>query len=219
MTGREIRVVVADDHPIYREGLVIALASLDGVAVVGEAGDGEQAVQAVLTLRPDVVIMDLHMPGMNGIEATRQLSERAPEVAVLVLTMLEDDESVFAALRAGARGYLVKGAQRREIARALEAVVDGELIIGSAVARRAQAAFAADRPRRGPFEDLTEREHEILDLVARGLTNQAIANRLVLSQKTVRNHVSNIFMKLGAPDRAAAIVRAREAGLGGATRT
>lgn len=214
-TGREIRVVVADDHPIYREGLITALASLQGVEVVGEAADGREALAAALTLAPDVVMMDIHMPGMNGIEATRQLTEQAPGVSVLVLTMLEDDESVFAALRAGARGYLVKGAQRREIARALEAVTHGELIIGSAVARRAQAAFAGTRAPGGPFEELTEREHEILDLVARGLTNQAIATRLVLSQKTVRNHVSNIFMKLGAADRGAAIIRAREAGLGG----
>ena len=218
MSERRIRVLVADDHPIYREGLVTALSSLDGVEVAGEAADGHQVVEAARELSPDVVIMDLHMPGMNGIEATRQLAEQAPDVAVLVLTMLEDDESVFAALRAGARGYLVKGAQRQEIARALDAVVEGELIIGSAVARRAQAALAGGRTRKGPFEDLTEREHEILDLVARGLTNQAIASRLVLSQKTVRNHVSNIFMKLGASDRAAAIVRAREAGLGGGDR-
>lgn len=214
MTERGVRVLVADDHPIYREGLVTALASLHLVQIVGEAADGREAVAAALELRPDVVIMDLHMPEMNGVDATRALAEHAPEVAVLVLTMLEDDESVFAALRAGARGYLVKGAQRREIARAVEAVVAGELIIGAAVARRAQSALRAERPRTGPFQELTEREHEILDLVARGLTNQAIATRLVLSQKTIRNHVSNIFMKLGAADRAAAIVRAREAGLG-----
>jgi DNA-binding NarL/FixJ family response regulator len=216
MTERRLRVIVADDHPIYREGLVTALSSLDGVEVVAEAGTGVEAVRAAEELAPDVVVMDLHMPEMNGIEATRRLSEAAPEVAVLALTMLEDDESVFAALRAGAKGYLVKGAQRRDIARAVEAVARGELIIGSSVAARAQAAFAArDRPRSGPFPELTDREHEILDLIARGLTNQAIASRLVVSQKTVRNHVSNIFMKLGAADRAAAIVRAREAGLGG----
>ena len=215
MSARPIRVVVADDHPIYREGLTIALASLSGVEVVGEASTGTEAIEAAQRLAPDVVVMDLHMPEMSGIEATRQLAAIAPEVAVLALTMLEDDASVMAALRAGARGYLVKGAQRREIARALEAVIDGELIIGRSVTGAAQAAFNASTSRRtGPFEELTEREHEILDLVARGLTNQAIAARLVLSQKTVRNHVSNIFIKLGAADRAAAIVRAREAGLG-----
>lgn len=218
MSERNIRVLVADDHPIYREGLVTALSSLEGVEVVGEAGNGSEALEAASQLRPDVVVMDLHMPGLNGIEATRQLASQAPEVAVLVLTMLEDDESVFAALRSGARGYLVKGAQRHEIARALDAVMDGELIIGAAVAQRAKAVLTGGPRRGGPFDELTEREHEILDLVARGLTNQAIAARLVLSQKTVRNHVSNIFMKLGTPDRAAAIVRAREAGLGGGPR-
>ena len=189
-----LRVVVADDHPIFREGLVAALGSLPGV---------------------DVVVMDLHMPEMNGIEATRELAAAQPGVAVLVLTMLEDDESVFAAMRAGARGYVVKGAERADIARAIEAVGRGEVIFGPAIAQRALAAFAADAaPRSGPFGELTEREHEILDLVARGLTNQAIATRLVLSQKTVRNHVSNVFMKLRVTDRAEAIVRAREAGLG-----
>ena len=151
----------------------------------------------------------------RGIEATRQIAETVPGTAVLVLTMLEDDESVFAAMRAGARGYLVKGAERRDIARALEAVARGDVIFGPAVAARAVAAFSAAQPRGGPFPELTDREHEILDLVARGLTNPAIASRLVLSEKTVRNHVSNVFMKLQVRDRATAIVRAREAGLGG----
>jgi DNA-binding NarL/FixJ family response regulator len=210
-----VRVVVADDHPIFREGLAGAIGSLDGVEVVGQAGTGAEAVAAAQELSPDVVVMDLHMPEMNGIEATRRIAEVAPGSAVLVLTMLEDDESVFAAMRAGARGYLVKGAERRDIARALEAVARGEVIFGPAVASRALAAFTAAQPRRGPFPELTEREHEILDLVARGLTNQAIASRLVLSEKTVRNHVSNVFMKLRVGDRATAIVRAREAGLGG----
>jgi DNA-binding NarL/FixJ family response regulator len=209
-----MKVVVADDHPIFREGLAGAIGGLDDVEVVGQAGNGAEAVAAARELAPDVVVMDLHMPEMNGIEATRQIAETAPETAVLVLTMLEDDESVFAAMRAGARGYLVKGAERRDIARALEAVSRGEVIFGPAVAARALAAFTGAQPR-GPFPELTEREHEILDLVARGLTNQAIASRLVLSEKTVRNHVSNVFMKLQVGDRATAIVRAREAGLGG----
>jgi DNA-binding NarL/FixJ family response regulator len=210
-----LRVVVADDHPIFREGLATAIVSLEGVEVVGQAGTGAEAVEAAKTLAPDVIVMDLHMPDMNGIEATRQITESGSETAVLVLTMLEDDESVFAAMRAGARGYLVKGAERRDIARALEAVGRGEVILGPAVAGRALAAFSEAGPRRGPFPELTEREHEILDLVARGLTNQAIASRLVLSEKTIRNHVSNVFMKLQVGDRATAIVRAREAGLGG----
>jgi DNA-binding NarL/FixJ family response regulator len=209
-----LRVVVADDHPIFREGLVAALASLDGVEVVEQASNGIEAVDAVTRLDPDVVLMDLHMPELSGIEATRRIAEQSPRTAVLVLTMLEDDESVFASMRAGARGYLVKGAERQDIARALEAVGRGEVIFGSAIAERALASFSSRGPRRGPFSELTEREHEILDLVARGLTNQAIASRLVLSDKTVRNHVSNIFMKLGAADRATAIVRAREAGMG-----
>jgi DNA-binding NarL/FixJ family response regulator len=209
-----LTVVIADDHPIFRDGLATALGSLDGVEVVGHAGTGAEAVDAAQRLAPDVVLMDLHMPEVNGIEATRQIAATAPATAVLVLTMLEDDESVFAAMRAGARGYLVKGAERRDIARALEAVGRGEIIFGPAVAARALAAFTSGAPPKGPFPDLTDREHEILDLVARGLTNPAIASRLVLSEKTVRNHVSNIFMKLQVRDRASAIVRAREAGLG-----
>jgi DNA-binding NarL/FixJ family response regulator len=215
MTARPLRVVVADDHPIFREGLVGAIGSLDGVEVVGEAATGVEVLERARELTPDVVVMDLHMPEMNGIEATRELTAAVPDTAVLVLTMLDDDESVFAAMRAGAHGYLVKGAERRDIARALEAVGRGEIIFGPAVAARALAAFSSAGPSKGPFPELTEREHEILDLVARGLTNPAIASRLVLSEKTIRNHVSNIFMKLQVGDRATAIVRAREAGLGG----
>jgi DNA-binding NarL/FixJ family response regulator len=218
MSDPVLRVVVADDHPIFREGLAGAIGSLSNVEIVGQASTGMEAVAAARELAPDVIVMDLHMPEMNGIEATRRVAESAPGTAVLVLTMLEDDESVFAAMRAGARGYLVKGAERRDIARALEAVAGGEVIFGPAVASRALAAFAAAQPRGGPFAELTEREHEILDLVARGLTNQAIASRLVLSEKTIRNHVSNVFMKLQVGDRATAIVRAREAGLGGLDR-
>ena len=209
-----MRVVIADDHPIFRDGLVTAVGTLEGVEGVGEASNGAEAVRAAVELEPDVVVMDLHMPEITGIEATRQIAEKAPGTAVLVLTMLEDDESVFAAMRAGARGYLVKGAERRDIARALEAVGRGEILFGPAVAERALAAFTSGVPAQGPFPELTEREREILDMVARGLTNPAIASRLVLSEKTVRNHVSNIFMKLQVRDRATAIVRAREAGLG-----
>jgi DNA-binding NarL/FixJ family response regulator len=210
----DLRVLIADDHPIFREGLATALASLNGVEIVGQVANGAEAVDAVATLGPDIVLMDLHMPELSGIEATRRIVAESPGTAVLVLTMLEDDDSVMTAMRAGARGYLVKGAERDDIARALDAVARGEVIFGSAVAERALASITSAPRKAGPFPDLTEREHEILDLVARGLTNQAIASRLVLSEKTVRNHVSNIFMKLPAADRADAIVRAREAGLG-----
>jgi DNA-binding NarL/FixJ family response regulator len=209
-----MRVLVVDDHPLYREGLVTALGSMDGVTVVGEASDGATSVVRAEELAPDVVIMDLAMPGMNGIDATREILARQPDVAVLVLTMLDGDDSVFAAIRAGARGYLLKGADRREIARALETVDSGEVIFSAGVAARVLAFFASGGVAATPFPELTEREREILDLVARGLTNVAIARRLYVSDKTVRNHVSNVFSKLHVADRAAAVARARDAGLG-----
>lgn len=215
-----LTVVVVDDHPLYREGLTTALESMPGVEVVGEAADGETALEVVAELRPSVVLMDLHMPGTNGIDTTRELARRDPEVAVLVLTMLEGEESVFAALRAGARGYLLKGAGRAEIERAVRAVAEGEVVFSPAVAGRVLAWFrggsgggsAGDAAT--PFPGLTEREREVLDLVARGLTNAEIARRLVVSDKTVRNHVSNVFAKLHVTDRASAVARARDAGLG-----
>jgi DNA-binding NarL/FixJ family response regulator len=210
-----MRVLVVDDHPLYREGLVTALAQIPDVEVVGEAGDGREAVEMAGTLEPDVVVMDLKLPELNGIDATREIVARRPATAVLVLTMLEGDDSVFAAMRAGARGYLLKGADRREIARALDTVASGEIVFSSGIASRVLAWFAAGRDRTpAPFPELTEREREILDLVARGLTNPAIAARLVLSEKTVRNHVSNVFTKLQVADRSAAVARARDAGLG-----
>ena len=213
-----LRVVVVDDHPLYREGLVTAMSAMTGVEVVGEAGDGEQAVAVVRKLLPDVVVMDLHMPVLNGIDATRCIALEHPSVAVLVLTMLEGDDSVFAAMRAGARGYLLKGADRSEIARALEGVAHGEVVFSSGIASRVLAFFAAGpgatTAALEPFPGLTEREREILDLVARGLTNAEIARRLVVSDKTVRNHVSNVFAKLQVAGRAEAVARARDAGLG-----
>ena len=209
------RVLVVDDHPLYREGLVTALSMLDGVDVVGEAGDGAQAVELALRLAPDVVVMDLNLPRLGGIEATRRITAELPGTAVLVLTMLEGDDALFAAMRAGARGYLLKGADRQEIARALETVANGEVVFSATLASRVLAWFARGGGNSAlPFPELTEREREILDLVARGLTNGAIARRLVVSDKTVRNHVSNVFGKLHVADRAEAVARARDAGMG-----
>lgn len=213
-----LRVVVADDHPLFRAGLVAAMALDGALEVVAEAATGTEAVAAVERLAPDVVVMDLHMPDLNGIEATQRILTTAPATGIVVLTMLEDDESVFAAMRAGARGYLLKGAGPQEIARAIHAVGRGEAIFGPAVAQRVIATFAdPDGQRRAiAFPELTSRERELLDLIARGWSNARIAQHFALSIKTVRNHVSNILTKLSLPDRSAAIVRARQAGLGGA---
>jgi len=215
MTGETIRVLVVDDHPLYREGLVGAIDTMPGKEVVGEAADGAEAVRRTAELAPDVVVMDLHMPELNGVDATRAITASHPEVAVLVLTMLEGDDSVFAAVRAGAKGYLLKGADRAEIGRALDAVAHGEVVFSSSIAQRVLAFFAGGRAAGAtPFPELTDREREVLDLVARGLTNAEIARRLVVSDKTVRNHVSNVFAKLHVAGRAEAVARARDAGLG-----
>jgi DNA-binding NarL/FixJ family response regulator len=209
-----VRVLVADDHPVFRSGLLTALALSPSVEVVGEAATGAEAVEAAARLDPDVVVMDLHMPDLNGIDATRQIVAARPHIGVLVLTMFEDDESVFAAMRAGARGYLLKGAGPEEIGRAIEAVGQGEAIFGASIARQVIAFISAPQPRE-PFPELTARERELLELIAQGWSNARIAQHFVLSTKTVRNHVSNILTKLSLPDRSQAIVRAREAGLGG----
>lgn len=217
MNDEPIRVVVVDDHPAFRSGLRFMLTAADGIDVVGEAANGADAVNVVHTEQPDVVVMDLNMPGLGGIEATRQIAADSPHVAVLVLTMLEDEESVFAAMRAGARGYLLKGAAQEDIERAVRAVAGGEAIFGPAVAERIIAFLASGRGTRTnavAFSELSERECEVLGLVADGKTNPEIAQALFLSPKTVRNHVSNIFTKLHVADRAHAIARAREAGLG-----
>ena len=213
----ELRIVIADDHDSFRSGLRSLLAQLSGLVVVGEAASGDEAVARVTALQPDVVLMDLAMPGMDGIEATRRIVGAAPHVAVLVLTMSDDDDSVFAAVQAGARGYVLKGAQRTELVRSIRAVAAGDAIFGPAVARRLMAYFARPRPTGAEtvFPELTEREREVLELIAQGRSNADITAQLVLSPKTVRNHVSNIFSKLQVRDRAEAIVRAREAGLGG----
>ena len=212
----ELRLVIADDHDSFRSGLRSLLGQVDGLVVVGEAASGAEAVSRTTELQPDVVLMDVSMPGMDGIEATRRIVDATPHVAVLVLTMSDDDDSVFAAVQAGARGYVLKGAQRAELVRAIRAVAAGDAIFGPAVARRLVAYFARPRPAgaESPFPELTEREREILELIAQGRSNADITAQLVVSPKTVRNHVSNIFSKLQVRDRAEAIVRAREAGMG-----
>jgi DNA-binding NarL/FixJ family response regulator len=216
----KVSVVIADDHPLVRSGLRTVLASAHGIEVVAEASTGAEAVAAAKSLLPDVVVMDLQMPQTNGIDATRQIVAATPNVAVLVLTMFEDDASVFSAMRAGARGYLLKGAEQDEIVRAIHAAAHGEAIFGPAIAQRvidffASPGFASAGAMQAPaFPELTEREREVLDLIADGRSNQAIARTLTISPKTVANHVSNIFAKLHVAGRAEAIVRARDAGLG-----
>jgi len=211
-----LRVAIADDHPVFRDGLRALLSSLPDVEVVGEASTGEEAVTLAQHLRPDVVVMDLNMPDVNGIEATRRIIEDDPNANVLMLTMFEDDDSVFAAMRAGARGYLVKGSNQTEIIRAIEAVGAREAVFGAPIAQRMIEYFSTARTEsvEPAFPQLTDRERHVLDFIAQGTSNQAIAQSLVISPKTVRNHVSNIFSKLQVADRAEAIVRAREAGLG-----
>ena len=209
-----IRVVVADDHPAFRAGLRLLLQD-SGVDVVAEVADGIQALAAVEETRPDVALLDLQMPGLTGVEVTRRLQEVAPETRVLVLTMIEADETVLAAIRAGAWGYLLKGAGQEEIERAVRSVAAGEAVYGAGIAERVMAFFAT---RSGgalpPLPELSDREREVLRLAAEGRPNADIARRLFLSEKTVRNHVSSIFAKLGVADRASAVARARDAGLG-----
>jgi DNA-binding NarL/FixJ family response regulator len=208
-----IRLAVADDHPVVRDGLRALFASLPDTDLVAEAVTGREAVRVAVTARPDVLVMDLRMPDLDGVAATAEVSRLAPEVAVLVLTMFEDDESVFAAMRAGARGYLVKGASQAEIAHAITTVAAGGAVFGPGIAGRLLNFFGAPR-KEVPFADLTNREREVLDLIAAGLANAAIATRLGIAGKTVGNHISTIFAKLQVATRAEAIVRARDAGLG-----
>jgi DNA-binding NarL/FixJ family response regulator len=209
-----IRVLIADDHPLVRQGLQAALAPLEEIEVVGEATTGQEAIREAVLHQPEVVVMDLQMPELNGIQATRELARAVPTAAVLVLTMFEDDDWVFAAMRAGARGYVLKGAEAQEIARAIMAVAGGEAIFGPAVATRVLTYFAAPPTTPTPFPELTTREREVLDLLAAGHPNHQIADQLGLSGKTVANHISAIFAKLQVADRTQAILRARDAGLG-----
>jgi DNA-binding NarL/FixJ family response regulator len=210
------RVIVADDHPTFRRGLGALLASLDKIELVGEAADGEAAIALAAEVHPDVVVMDLNMPVVNGVDATRRILEADPTVAILVLTMLDEDESVFAAMRAGARGYVVKGADTEDVVRALESVARGDAVFGPAVATRILSYLTRPLDARDPvlFPELSDREREVLELIARGLPNGQIARHLSISPKTARNHVSNVFTKLQVQDRNEAIERARRAGLG-----
>jgi DNA-binding NarL/FixJ family response regulator len=216
VTAEPLRILIADDHPVYRDGLRSLVASMPDAVLVGEASDGAEVVRAALDLQPDVVVMDLRMPHLNGIEATAQIVSGSPRIAVLVLSMFEDDDSVFAAMRAGARGYMLKGADRADIVRAIESVAHGEAIFAPTIASRVIEYFSDSSKATEIvlFPELTSREREILELLAEGRNNANIAGKLTISPKTVRNHVSNIFMKLQVADRSQAIVRAREAGLG-----
>lgn len=212
-----IRVLIADDHPVVRDGLIAMLQTIPGIEVTGWAADGDAAVRAVEAHRPDVILMDVQMPGLDGIEATRRIRSGASESRVLMLTMFDDDATVFAAMKVGAQGYLLKGAEQEEILRAIHGVVAGEAIFGPGVAARVLGYFAdstVGQPAADPFPELTDRERAILDLLARGQRTNDIAAQLYLSPKTVSNHLTAIFSKLQVAGRAEAIVRARESGLG-----
>ena len=228
---QRIRILIADDHLFYREGVRSLLKDVPDLEVVGEAVDGADVIDQAIALQPDVILMDIKMPKLNGIEATRRIRESQPEICILIVTMFDDDDSVFATMRAGARGYVLKDADEDELVRAIRAVNRGEAIFSPAIAQRMIQYFAglsqhAPRMESGAsptgtttpaatiFPDLTDREREVLDLIAQGRSNTEIAHRLVLSIKTVQNHVSNIFSKLQVADRSQAIVRARDAGLG-----
>jgi DNA-binding NarL/FixJ family response regulator len=211
-----IRVLVADDHPAFRRGLQLMLADTDDISIEGEAASGAQAVELGEQLAPDVILMDLRMPNLDGIEATRRLSRNNPAPAIVVLTMFEDDDSVLAAMRAGARGYVLKGAEQAEIIRAIRAAAAGEAIFGPEIAQRVIDHFTNSAgPQPTAFPALTERERQVLELIAAGKGNASIAHELMINLKTVRNHVSNIFTKLQVSDRSAAIIKARQSGLGG----
>lgn len=215
-----IKVLIADDHVFYRQGIRALLENVPEIEVVGEASNGEDVITQAPELLPNVILMDIKMPGMNGIEATRKLTQQQAKIGILVITMFDDDDSVFAAMRAGARGYLLKDADKDEVVRAIMAVEKGEAIFSPAIAQRMIQYFSVVSSRSSiqaqpdAFTGLTERELEVLDLIAQGYNNQAIASRLSLSIKTVQNYVSSILTKLQVADRSQAIVRAREAGFG-----
>mgnify|MGYP001206770682 CR=1 FL=1 len=211
-----LRILIADDHPLFRDGLRALLTAAPDMELVGEATTGDEATSLAAELQPDVVLMDIQMPGLSGVEATRRIVQASPHIRVLVITMFEDDRTVFAAMRAGARGYVLKGASSSEMLRAIQAVGGGEAIFSPGIAIRMAEYFATSQPSASPpiFPELSDREREILDLIAQGRSNAEIAARLVLSPKTVRNHVSNVLSKLQVADRTEAAIKAREAGLG-----
>ncbi len=214
-----IRLMIADDHKLFREGLKALLSITDDIEIVAEAGDGHRAFELFTTIQPDVILMDINMPGLNGIQVTQQIHAKYPNTGIIMLTMLEDDASVFAAMRAGARGYLLKGADPSEMLAVIRAVAEGQALFGPAIAARLMNYFRdlstqpASPHMETPFPELSERELEVLKLISQGQNNQEIAQKLVLSPKTVRNHITSIFSKLQVADRAQAIVRARQAGL------
>lgn len=209
-----IRIFIADDHTLFRDGLQALFRSIEDIELVGEAADGEQAVTGAAESQPDIVLMDIKMPELNGIEATRRIVATSPHIGVIVVSMLEDDDSVFAAMRAGARGYVLKGADQEQMLRTIRAVASGEALFGPGIAERLMGFFSNLEPDPRAFPELTDREHEVLELIAEGHNNPEIAQRLGITHKTVRNHVSNIFNKLQVVGRAQAIIRAREAGMG-----
>ena len=216
MSKQPIRILVVDDHKLFREGLAALLNTAPETAVAGEAATGAEAIAQAAAVTPDVILMDIQMPDMNGIEATRRILAGQPQVGVIMLTMLEDDDSLFAAMCAGARGYILKGADKAEVLRTVTAVAEGQALFGPAIAGRLTAFFqrgSGQETAVTPFPDLTDREREILALIAQGLSNNDIAARLNISGKTVSNHISNIFNKLQVADRAQAIIHARNAGL------
>lgn len=215
-----VRILIADDHTLFREGLTAILSAAADTEVAGEAANGQEVIEKAAGLHPDVILMDIMMPGLNGIEATQRIIKTSPEIGIIILTMLEDDDSLFAAMCAGARGYILKGADKEEVLRTIRAVAAGEALFGPAIAKKITTFFngITAYPRRAEerenFSDLTDREREVLELIAQGSNNREIANRLYIAPKTVSNHISNIFGKLQVSDRAQAIVKARQAGMG-----
>jgi DNA-binding NarL/FixJ family response regulator len=212
-----IRTLVVDDHNLFREGLIALLEAAEETEVVGEAGTGKEAIAQAEAVIPDVILMDIMMPDMNGIEATRRILANQPDIGIIMLTMLEDDDSLFAAMCAGARGYILKGADKKEVLQTVTAIAEGQALFGPAIASRLTKFFQRGEQAETavtPFPDLTDREREVLELIARGVNNQDIAQQMQITSKTVSNYISNIFNKLQVADRAQAIVKARDAGLG-----